>query len=82
MTQQTSYPNAPFTAPGSGFARPIPPGAFGIFNALKNGQSVYTLGLQPYPQKVVRPPNPPQPSFQEVVGALGIVKVLVAFLRS
>ena len=33
----------------------------------------YTLGLQPSPQKVVRPPKPPQPSPQEVVGALGIV---------
>ena len=30
-----------------------------------------SLGLQPYPQKVVRPPNPPQPSSQKVVGALG-----------
>ena len=33
----------------------------------------YTLGLQPYPQKVVRPHwHPPQPSLQEVVGTLGI----------
>ena len=29
------------------------------------------LGLQPPPEKVVRPPNPPQPPSQEVVGALG-----------
>ena len=33
---------------------------------------VKPLGLQPSPQKVVRPPwHPPQPSSQEVVGALG-----------
>ena len=37
------------------------------------GETVYALRLQPYPQKVVRPPwHPPQPPSQEVVGALGM----------
>ena len=34
--------------------------------------SDYTLGLQPYPQKVVGPPKPTPTTFSEVVGALGI----------
>ena len=41
------------------------------------GRRYNSLGLQPYPQKVVRPPwHPPQPSSQEVVGALGIERAL------
>ena len=38
---------------------------------------VYSLGLQPPPEKVVSPPKPTPPFCQEVVGALGIMKFAV-----
>ena len=39
---------------------------------------LYSLGLQPYPQKVVRPPwHPPQRSSQVVLGALDTSRLTI-----
>ena len=42
----------------------------------------FSLGLQLYPQNVVRPPwHPPQPPSQEVVGAVGSNQSLIACIQ-
>ena len=74
----TCVPSRPASRGSSLRARPVacahPPGTVTHGGGVRGGFHDLSLGLQPYPQKVVRPPwHPPQPPSQEVVGALGFV---------
>ena len=62
--------------------KPPPPEESDEHSVSWEGLFVYALGLQPYPQKVVRPPKPTPTTFEEVVGALGIPSFLFGCLDS